>query len=150
MLTEKQVLRRREKIITWLIAITVVLALLVAFVVIIKKQADGPAKVALRNKISLEVKYWLFREGYTAPVITIKNLQNIAWRDCKAIINDKYILEIREIPSNDVSQDIITINTNSFIRDDGAIFNSTIDPARSACITCKEPFYSSYCGNFSR
>lgn len=150
MLSGKQALRRKEKIITWLIAIAVALALLVAFVFVIKNQTNSPAQVGLRNKMLLDVQYWLFYEGYTTPVVTIANLQNIMRRDCKVTVNDKYIFEVKEIPSNEDSQGIIIINTNNFIREDGRILNATDDPIRSACIICKEPIYSSFCGNFVR
>lgn len=149
MLSKNQTLRTKEKIITWLIAIVVALALLVSFVVV-ESQLNNSAKVGVSSKMSLDVQYWLFREGYTTPVITIKNLQNIMRTDCAMAVNDKYIFTIQEIPSADVSQDIITINANYFVKEDGTVFNPISDSIQSACITCKGPVYNSYCGNFTR
>ena len=150
MSSRKQALRKREKIITWLIAIVVAIALFVSFVVIIEKRMKSVATVGSQNKMLLDVKYWLFYDGYTTPVITIKNLQNTTRKDCKVIANNKYIFEIKEIPSIGAGSDSIIINTNNLIGEDGTIFNSASVQIQLACIICKEPFYSSYCGNFSR
>ncbi len=148
--SENQALRRKEKIITWLIAIAVASAVFVSFIVVIKKQVGVPTKATPDTKMLLSVKYWLFYEGHTTPVVAIKNLQNITREDCKITINDSYIREMDEIPSTDNNPDLIVMNISEFVRDDGKILDLTLSPMKSACVICNGPVYNSYCGDFSR
>ncbi len=150
MLTERQTQKRREKIITLLIASAIALALIGAFVAVIKKSTTSPAGPSSRTKISLDVQYFLFKEGYTTPVVYIKNLQDMAWNNCEVKLNDSYIFNLGEIPPMDEDADVILISTNSFVRGDGAVLRPSLDPVRAACIICRLPIYSSYCGNFTR
>lgn len=150
MLPEKQALRKKEKIITWLIAIAVAVALIISFFVVIKKQMTVPEKSNQNNQMLLDIKYWLFREGYTTPVVTIENMQDITRNNCNATINSKYIFKVGEILPISASQSIITVNTNDFVRNDGVLYDSIANPPRSICIICAEPVYNTYCGNFAR
>jgi hypothetical protein len=143
-----KLLKRREKIITWLIAIVVALALFISFIVAIKNKTNTPSKEIVESRMSLDVQYWSFYLGYTMPVITVKNINNIAWSDCKIMINDKYTLGIEDIPSSNNSPAVMIINTNDFIDQNNIAIDLATNPVQSACIICKQPFYNSYCGNF--
>lgn len=98
--------------------------------------------------LSLDIKYKLFSEGYTVPVIIIKNLNEYSWTDCQMEINDKYVLKKANIENNLSGQNIQLIPVNQFIRDNGDMFDFEVNKLESICVSCNKPSYDEVCGKF--
>lgn len=110
--------------------------------------------------ISLDIKYspsYPYYEEQRIPVITIINLNNVYWKDCKMKLNDlKYTKTIMEIPPVSYWREIASstgdkvnewqvIPITQFTMSDGTRFNPITTAVKSVCVSCNEPKYSSDC-----
>ncbi|MFA5877755.1 MAG: hypothetical protein WC845_00015 [Candidatus Staskawiczbacteria bacterium] len=138
---------RKGKIVVPIIA---VIAALVIFLLIavIQRFFSEPQSSSSGSVLSLKVNYWLFKEGYATPVITVKNLNDSSWSGCEMTINDDYKTKIADIASIRLSDEVQTIPTTDFIGDSSVPLDYAKNSPRSACVSCFKPQYKTYCGNF--
>lgn len=120
----------------------------VIFAVYTKKSLKRQQNEPKVPDLSLDIKYKLFMEGYTVPVIIIKNLNEYSWTDCQMEINDKYVLKKANIENNLSGQNIQIIPVSQFVRDNGNGFDYEITKLDSIFVSCNKPQYDSIRGEF--
>lgn len=142
----KKKLLQEKRTTIWLVLI--VFLVIIIFVILIKRPLPVSQIKFQKPDLSLDIKHYLFLEGYTTPVITIKNLNDISWRDCEMKINEKYTAEIKNILPTSAEDSVQTIPLTQFARSDGLKLDYSIIQIKSACISCKKPEYDIFCGEF--
>ena len=138
---------RSGKIIVPMIAVIAAIILFILF--LIGQNFFSESKnVSSVPIFSLKVNYWLFKEGYATPVITIENLNDFSWSGCEMTINDNYKAKIADIHSVNLSEDMQIIPTTDFIGSSSVPLDYAKNSPRTACVSCFKPQYKTYCGNF--
>ena len=128
--------------------VLIVFLVIIIFFILIKNPSSVSENKIQSPKLLLDVKYFIFYEGYTAPIVIIKNLNDFSWNDCEMKINDNYIAKIKEIPgmSSDNNEQIIPIIT--FKKSNGTQLDYSTNNIKSSCISCNKPQYRIFCGEF--
>jgi len=154
---EKKGLSDEEKIVAGFVLVVCIVAIVLILIVGGGDKKTTPAKPSIPD-MSLIIKYVPFLEGYVVPVLTIKNTNEVEWKDCKITVNDKYTYRITSIPSvsywKRLSEEIKTAKDFQitpiiwFSKSDGTKFNPETMVVRSVCISCWEPKYNVNCWEF--
>lgn len=139
-------LTREIMIAEFLAIITIGVLFLVFFVFM--RPTTKVSQDTVNNYKNFQIDYWLFKEGYTSPVITIKNTNNIAWENCEMTISENYKKRIEKLAPASSAGDNLIIPVTSFVRDDGRNFNYSFDQIGRVCFVCLQPQYNIYCGKF--
>lgn len=132
---------KKQKII--LLVAILFFAGIVIFAVFVKKYSPHQQNEPQTPNLSLDIRYKLFTEGYTVPVIIVKNFNDVSWTDCQMKINDKYVFKTANIQSNLSGENIQIIPVNQFVRDNGNGFDYEITKLDSIYVSCNKPQYDS-------
>ncbi len=114
------------------------------------KNSTPPKKESA--KLALSIGYEPYVQGYTTPVITLKNQNDVRWENCRLRLNGSYektlpmIYELSywnqpEITGNKMQ----LIPVTQFTKSDGTKFNPLTTAAKDICVSCDEPNYDSNC-----
>jgi hypothetical protein len=104
------------------------------------------------QKLALDVNYTPYEQGYSVPVLTIKNQNDVSWESCRIRVNGSYEMTLPTIfESSYWNQPEITgrkyqlILITQLTKSDGTIFNPLTTAVQDICISCDKPNYNSNC-----
>ena len=130
-----------------IIAIAGAAIILLVFIIVNKPPAPNPKPSG--PSVPFELDYQIFKEGYTTPVITVKNLGAVDWKDCEISINKNYKAKIAGIPPASPEKPSQVVRIIEFVKDDGKSYDYRIEKMQSVCISCMKPTYKFYCGRLA-
>ncbi len=92
-----------------------------------------------------EISAEIFQTGYTTPVVIIKNIEKVNWKNCEGKINNKYSYKIDNIPVTPDGNSVQTISASDFMLSLGQEFDAMSEGIDVICVICQNPRYLSSC-----
>lgn len=143
----------------WFIILCILFIITIVDLIGNKNKTTNTNQIKLKNqqeKMKLEIKYSQFEEGFSIPVIIIKNLNNFKWEDCKIELNDDYETNLSAIELSSFFQelkskkDYHTIMINQFLKKDGTKFNYLTTEPVKIFVNCNKPYFDYYTVTWSK